>query len=51
MFLKSPWIVMKHMLFNKKNQIINKLALQPSSSQLAKGAKMNMRINKKYYIR
>lgn len=41
---------MKHMLFNFKNQITNKLTLQPSSSQLAKGAKMNMRINKQYYI-
>ncbi len=42
---------MKHMLFNEKNQITNKLTLQPSPSQLAKGAKMNMGINKKYYIR
>jgi len=42
---------MKQMLFNNKNQITNKLTLQPSSSQLAKGEKMNMRINKQYYIR
>jgi hypothetical protein len=39
------------MLFNKKNQIANKLTLQPSSSQLAKGAKMNMKINKQYSIK